>query len=117
MFGPLKKKTYQIVFDESNKDQFIDLLTEIYKILWDFAFTAQANWINQILSAVHNEDQEIFIQKVISVEFLGGAGSVVDIWIEEDEKMQRLDDLRNVFLELAIRSGLNHREIKSRMTR
>lgn len=115
MFGLFKKRSYQIDFSEENKERFKTLLTEIYEILRDSAYSAQANWIMQILSSVHKEDSEMFKQKVISTELLGGAGSVVDVWVEEDEKMKRFDSLMNDFLELTVKSGLKHRAIKSRM--
>jgi|SRR5690554_4335461 len=114
MFG-LFKKTYNIDFSEENKEQFITLLTEIYEILRDSAYSAQANWVMQILSTVQNEDKDMFKEKVISAELLGGAGSVVDVWIEDEAKMNRLDNLMNSFLELTIKSGLNHRAVKSRI--
>lgn len=114
MFG-LFKKTYNINFNEKNKERFTTLLTEIYEILRDSAYSAQANWVMQILSTVQKEDKEMFKEKVISAELLGGAGSVVDVWIEDEEKMKRLDSLMNSFLELIIESGLNHRAVKSRI--
>ena len=114
MFG-LFKKTYNIDFKEENKERFTILLTEIYEILRDSAYSAQANWIMQILSTVQNDDKELFKEKVISAELLGGAGSVVDVWIEDEDKMKRLDNLMNSFLELTIKSGLNHRAVKSRI--
>jgi hypothetical protein len=117
MFGLLKKRRYQVDFSEENKERFTTLLTEIYEILRDSAYMPQANWILQILSAVQQEDQEKFKDKVISAELLGGAGSIVDVWIEDVEKMKRLDSFMNNFLELTVKSGLNHRAVKSRMTR
>jgi hypothetical protein len=117
MFGLFKNRTYQIDFSEDNKERFTTLLTEIYEILRDSAYSAQANWIIQILLTIQNEDKEDFKQKVISAELLGGAGSVVDVWIENEKKMKRLDSLMNDFLELTVKSGLNHRAVKSRMTR
>lgn len=117
MFGLFKKRTYKVDFSEENKERFRTLLTEIYEILRDSAYSAQANLIIQILSTIQNEDKEGFKQKVVSAELLGGSGSVVDVWIEDDKKMKRLDSLMNDFLELTIKSGLNHRAVKSRMTR
>lgn len=117
MFGLFKKRTYQIDFSENNKERFTALLTEIHEILRDSAYSAQANWIMQILSSIQNEDKEGFKQKVISAELLGGSGSVVDVWIEDEKKMKRLDYLMNNFLELSVKSGLNHSALKSRMTR
>lgn len=117
MFGLFKKRTYQVDFSKENKERFTTLLTEIYEILRDSAYTAQANWIMQILSAVQQEDKLKFKDKVISAELLGGAGSVVDVWIEDEKKMKRLDSLMNDFLELTVKSGLNYRAVKSRMTR
>ena len=115
MFGLFKKKTYNIEFKEAHKERFTALLTEIYEILRDSAYTAQANWIMQILSSIQKEDKDLFKEKVISAELLGGAGSVVDAWIEDEEKMKRFDNLMNSFLELTIKSGLNHRAVKSRI--
>lgn len=117
MFGLFKKRTYQVDFSEENKERITILLTEIYEILRDSAYSAQANWILQILSAVQQEDQRKFKDKVISAELLGGAGSVVDVWIEDEEKMKRLDSFINYFLELTVKSGLNHRAVESRMIR
>ena len=117
MFGWFNKKTDQIHFDEENKEQFTSLLTEIYEILRDSAYTAQADYIKDILFAVQKEDREMFKRKVISAELLGGAGSVIDVWIEEDNKMKKLDILINDFLELTVKSGLNHRYIRSRMVK
>jgi hypothetical protein len=117
MFGLFKKRTYQVDFSKENKERFTTLLTEIYEILRDSAYTAQANWIMQILSAVQQKDKGKFKDKVISAELLGGAGSIVDVWIEDEKKMTRLDSLMNDFLELTVISGLNHRAVKSRMTR
>ncbi len=92
-------------------------MTEIYEILRDSAYTIQADRIKEILFAVQKEDPELFEQKVISAELLGGAGSVVDVWIEKEEKMKRMDSLMNDFLELTFKSGLNQRALKARMTR
>lgn len=117
MFGLFKKRTYQIDFSENNKERFTTLLTEIYEILRDSAHSAQANWIMQILSSIQNEDKERFKQKVISADLLGGSGSVIDVWIEDENKMERLDYLMNDFLELSVKSGLNHSALKSSMTR
>ena len=117
MFGLFKKRTYQIDFSKDNKDRFTALLTEIHEILRDSAYAYQANWIIQILSTVYKEDKEGFINKVISAELLGGAGSVVDVYLEEDKKRRRLEFLMNDFLELTIKSGLRHRAVRSRMTR
>lgn len=115
MFGPFKKRTYQIDFSEDNKEQFTTLLTEILEILRDSAYSAQANWIIQILSTVYKEDQEEFKSKVISAELLGGAGSVVDVYLEDKKSRNRLGYLMNTFLRLVIKSGLNHRAVKSRI--
>ncbi|MCE7057248.1 hypothetical protein LZF95_21385 [Algoriphagus sp. AGSA1] len=114
MFG-LFKKTYNIDFKKENIEGFTTLLTEIYEILRDSAYTTQAHWVIQILSAVQREDKDMFKAKVVSAELLGGAGSVVDVWIEDEEKMKRLDNLMNSFLELTIKSGLNHRAVRSRI--
>ena len=115
MFGLFKKKSYNIDFNEENKEQFTVLLTEIYEILHDSANSFQANSISQIMLTVQKDDKEMFKDKVISSELLGGAGSVVDVWIEDEIKMKRLDNLINSFLELTIKSGLNHRAVKSRI--
>ena len=117
MFGLLKKRVYQIDFNEINKEQFDVLLTEIHEILRDSGYVAQANWIIQILSTVKKGDSEMFKQKVISAELLGGSGSVVDVWIKEDAKMERLDSLMNDFLKLTVKSGLNYSSVKSRISR
>lgn len=98
-------------------EQFTTLLTEIHEILRDSAYSAQANWITHILSAVQMEDKKLLKERVISAELLGGAGSVVDVWMEDEEKQHRLDDLMTSFLELTIKSGLNHRALKSRIKR
>ncbi|SNZ01236.1 hypothetical protein [Flagellimonas pacifica] len=115
MFGIFKKRTYQIDFSEDNKEQFTTLLTEIHEILRDSAYSAQANWMMQILSTVDKEDQEGFKSKVISAELLGGAGSVVDVYLDDEESRNRLGYLMNTFLRLVIKSGLNHRAVKSRI--
>ncbi|WP_299487713.1 hypothetical protein [uncultured Allomuricauda sp.] len=115
MFGIFKKRTYQIDFSEDNKEQFTILLTEIHEILRDSAYSAQANWMMQILSTVYKEDQEGFKSKVISAELLGGAGSVVDIYLNDEKSRNRLGYLMNAFLRLVIKSGLNHRTVKSRI--
>jgi len=117
MFELFKNRTYKVDFSKTNKERFTNLLTEIYEILRDSSYTGQANWIMQILAAVQQEDQGKFIDKVVSADLLGGAGSVVDVWIEDEKKMKRLDSLMNDFLELTIKSGLNHEVVKSRMTR
>jgi hypothetical protein len=117
MFGLFKKRTYQVDFSTENKERFTTLLTEIYEILHDSSYSVQANWIMQILSVVQEEDQRKFKDKVISAELLGGAGSVIDVWIEDQKKMKRLDSLMNDFLELTVKSGLDHRAVKSRITR
>lgn len=115
MFKIFKRQSEQIVFTEENKELFTSLLTDIYVILRDCAYSHQADWIMQILSSVQSENTKVFKEKVISVELLGGAGSVVDVWIEDKEKMERLDELMNSFLELVMKSGLNNRSIKSRV--
>ncbi|WP_431162773.1 hypothetical protein [Flagellimonas beolgyonensis] len=117
MFGLFRRKTYQIDFSKDNKNRFTTLLTEIHEILRESAYSYQANWIIQILSTVYKEDKEGFINKVISAELLGGAGSVVDVYLEEDKKRRRLESLMNDFLELTIKSGLRHRAVRSRITR
>jgi len=117
MFGIFRNRTNQIEFSEDNRERFTSLLIEISEILRDSAYSAQANWILQILSAVQKEDKEEFKQKVISDELLGGAGSVVDVWIEDEKKMKRLDSLMNDFLELTVKAGLDKSALKSRMTR
>ncbi|GGK85994.1 hypothetical protein ACD591_17840 [Rufibacter glacialis] len=117
MFGLFNKRTYKTEFTEENKEKFNDLLTEIYVILRDSAYTSQANWIKEILFAVQKENPDLFKQKVISAGLLGGAGSVVDVWIEEEEKRNRLDSLINDFFELTFKSGLTHSALKARMTR
>ena len=117
MFGLYNRRIYNVEFTEENKEMFNDLLTEIYKILRDSTYTAQANWIKEILFTVQKEDPNLFKQKVISAELLGGAGSVVDVWIEEEEEMKKLDSLLTDFLELTFKSGLKHRALKARMTR
>jgi len=108
MFGLFNKRTKQIKFTEENTEQFNALLTEIYEILRDSAYTAQANWIKDILFAVQKKDPDLFKEKVIFAGLLGGAGSVRDVWIEEEIKMKKLDSLMNNFLELTFKSGLNH---------
>ncbi|WP_412984023.1 hypothetical protein [Pontimicrobium sp. IMCC45349] len=114
MFGLFKTK-FDIIFNQKTKEQFNLLLTEIHEILRDSAYLAQAKWIILILSSVQKEDSKKFQQRVISAELLGGAGSIVDVWLEDEEKMKRLNCLLNAFFELTIKSGLNHRVIKSRM--
>ena len=108
-----RKNEDQISFTKENKEQFENLLTEIYEILRDSAYKVQANWIIQILSAVQKEDSKLFKQKVISSELLGGAGSVIDVWIDEKDKMKKLNSIMKDFLDLTVKSGLNHRAVKS----
>ena len=117
MFGLFKRQKDEIDFKKENKEQFTALLNEIHEILRDSAYSTQANWIKQILSAVELEDKNLFKERVISANLLGGAGSVVDVWIEDEEKQKRLDDLITSFLGLTIKSGLNHRAVKSRIKR
>lgn len=115
MFRLFKKQSFDVKFTSENKAQFKFLLTEIYTILRDIAFSAQANCIIQILSSVQKEDSKSFKQKGISAELLGESGSVVDVWIEDENKMKRLHSLMNQFLELTIKFGLNHKAVKSRI--
>ncbi|MCF1749658.1 hypothetical protein [Mariniradius sediminis] len=115
MFGLFREKPQGIDFSEENIERFKILLTDIYEVLRDSAYTAQANWILQILAAVENRDQEIFKKKVISSELLGGSGSVIDVWIEDEKKMKWLDSRLNDFLVLTLKSGLNHKAVKSRI--
>jgi hypothetical protein len=51
---------------------FTSILTDIYTILRDNAYTDQANWIIQILACVEKENAVDFKKKVISAELLGG---------------------------------------------
>ena len=115
MFRLLKKKSFDIKFTSENKSQFNTILTEIYTILRDTAFSSQANCIIQILSSIENEDTVKFEKKVVSAELLGGSGSVIDVWIDDEIKMKRFHSLINEFLELTIESGLNHKTVKSRI--
>ncbi len=114
MFNLLKKKS-EFVFTKENKTLFTSILTDIYTILRDNAYTNQANWIIQILACVEKENAAEFKKKVISAELLGGSGSVLDVCIADKEKMDRLDELMNSFLNLTVDSGLNDRLIKSRI--
>ncbi len=115
MFSLFKREPEEIKFTNDNKELFKSLLTDIYTILRDNAYTNQANWIIQILSCVEKEDTVGFKKKVISTDLLGGAGSVVDVWIDDKEKMERLDQLMNSFLKLTLESGLKNSLIKSRL--
>ncbi len=112
MFNLLKKKS-EFVFTKENKTLFTSILTDIYTILRDNAYTNQANWIIQILACVEKENAAEFKKKVISAELLGG--SVIDVCISEKEKMERLNELMNSFLKLTVDSGLNDRLIKARI--
>ena len=53
------KKTYNIDFNEENKERFTTLLTEIYVFLRDSAYTTQANCLMQILYTVQEEDKDL----------------------------------------------------------
>jgi len=117
LFKRHKNKVLTISITKEREQQFVNILTELSEILRDAEYSSQAGWLEQILSSIEKEDTELFKQKVLSNELLGGAGSVVDVWIEDEIKMKRMDDLMNDFLELVIKSGLNHKAVKSRMTR
>jgi len=117
LFKRHKNKTFTILITKERKHQLSIILTELAVILRDSKNPYQADCVEQILSSIEKEDTELFKQKVLSNELLGGAGSVIDTWIEDEIKMKRMDDLMNDFLELVIKSGLNHRAVKSRMTR
>lgn len=115
MFKLFFKKSYNIKFTSESKAQFNVVLTEIYTILRDCAFSSQAECIIQILSSVQKEDSKTFEKKILSAELLGGSGSVVDIWISDENKMKKFNSLMNDFLKLTIKAGLNHKAIKSRI--
>jgi hypothetical protein len=116
MFGLFGKKSYEVRFTEERAEQMKIVLTDIYEILRDEAYSAQANCVKEILVTVHSEDVEGFRGKVLSNELLGGSGSVVDVWIQNPENRETLDKRLNEFLNLTLQSGLTHRSVKSRIT-
>lgn len=109
------ERNYNIDFSEENKERFNCILTEMHDVLLDFGFSIHSNWITQILSSVIKEDSLEFQNRVLSFQFLGGAGSICDIQIRDNEKNERFDSLLNSFLKLAYQSGLRSRDIKSRI--
>ncbi|MFM1999748.1 MAG: hypothetical protein RL204_1695 [Bacteroidota bacterium] len=113
MLSFFNKRNHKVNFTEENKERMTTLLTEMYQILRDSAYTAQAQEILQIMSAVHKEDQKAFKEKVISGAFNGGAGSVLDVYIEDKNQTKRLHSSMKDFLELTIKSGLDHKALKS----
>jgi hypothetical protein len=113
----LFRRKNNVQFTEDNVGRFTELLTEIYVILRDNAYSHQAECIMQILTAVQKQDADMFKQKVISTDMLGGAGSVIDVSLCDEEIVKRFYRLINDFLKLTLKAGLNHRAIKSRITK
>jgi hypothetical protein len=107
MFGLFNKKETQIVFTEELLEQLESVLTEAHNILRDSAYTAQANFLKQILASALNKETERFKSLILSNELLGGAGSVIDCWIEDELQMSRLHELETELFHLLSKTGLN----------
>lgn len=106
-----RKKETKIEFTDELLEQLESVLTEAYNILRDAAYTTQANYLKQILASAINRDAELFKKLILSNELLGGAGSVIDCWIEDEEQMQRLQKLETELFHLLSKTGLKHREL------
>ncbi len=109
MLNLFRKKETKIEFTEELLEELESVLTEAYNILRDAAYTAQANYLKQILASTINRDAELFKKLILSNELLGGAGSVIDCWIEDEQQMSRLHELETELFHLFRKTGLKHR--------
>lgn len=115
MFRLFRKKEYSVTFNPSLLAELNQILTEIHEIFRDEDYSAQADCILRILAAVKSEDVLSFNKNVLSGSLIGAAGSVVDVLLQDKEKLKRLNLLLARFLKLSYNAGLKHRTLKARI--
>ncbi|PQB04340.1 hypothetical protein [Aureitalea marina] len=62
-----------------DKEKYEIILSNMVVLLKKSPNTFQANWVEQIIHALKKDDQEEFMDKLISAEMWGGSGSVWEV--------------------------------------
>jgi hypothetical protein len=106
------KKTFEITFKDELSAELEAALTESYQILKKTGHSAQANCLKGILKSVIDRDTELFKKRVITMDLLGGSGSVLDVWLESEHTREQFEKSFNKFLNLTLQTGLTHRAVK-----
>ncbi len=111
MLNLFRKKETKIEFTDELLEQLELVLAEAAKILEESNNPAQAGWLTRILDSAKDRNSERFKNLVLSNELLGGSGSVIDVWVENEQQMSRLHELENQLFQLFRETGLKHRAL------
>ena len=111
MFRLFKKRKSAVQFTDELLKEFELVLSEASGILRSSGYAAQANWLKKILTSTLEQDKARFSKLVLSSEFLGGSGSVIDVDIRDKEKMSRFKQLMVQLYHLIRATGLKGRAL------
>ena len=111
MFRLFKKRRSAVQFTDELLKEFELVLSEASGILRSSGYAVQANWLKKILTSTLEQDKARFSKLVLSSEFLGGSGSVIDVDIRDKEKMSRFKQLIVRLYHLIRAAGLKDRAL------
>ena len=107
------KQGKQLDFSDENVKKFAVISDLIGDTLINSGYGYFVDYLSQIRLKVEEHDSEGFVKLVLSNELFGGAGSLRDIWIEEEALRSRFEKEFTEYLNLLITIGLDDKRIKS----
>ncbi|MEQ8360046.1 MAG: hypothetical protein RH860_11210 [Cytophagales bacterium] len=108
----LFNKSFEVTLTDELAIELESVLTESYQHLKNSGYSGQANYLKRILKTVIDRDSKLFKKLVLARDLLGGAGSVLDVWIEPESMRELFDVSFNKFLNLTIQTGLTHQAVR-----
>ena len=95
------------------KKEFIEILTEINKVLLSGEHTGQATFINELKHLLVADKIDQFIEKANAVDMWGGAGSVWEVYFEVKERQRIFARAIKAFIDLMDRADIVENGAKS----
>lgn len=111
MLNLFRKKETKIEFTDELLERLKLALTEAAEILEKSGHGGQANWLIRILDSANDRNVERFKNLILSNELLGGSGSVIDVWVKDEQQMSRLHELETKLFHLFRETGLKDRAL------
>ncbi len=117
MFRLFKKnrEPNKLDFSNENIERFSELSDKIGDTLIKGGYGSFVDYLSQIRLKAENKNSVEFKRLVMSNSIFGGAGSLRDIWIEEEYLRNKFNNEFYTYLELLIKIGLDDKRILKEM--
>ena len=112
-FNIFKKKEISIDLLMDYENRFVEVLSNLKKILFQTNNPAQSNVVEETILLLTYQKWEDFVQMLNSASYWGGSGAVWEVHIENSDEQKYFRTLIIDLIELMEISKIRRRRIKS----